>query len=385
MSDPTHAPAAGNRLTGGKPTPAERGTSAAAPPAAAPPECAPASFPTGAKTPEAWAEYVIQYLTSGERPSYKVLLQIILIVRKAGGLAMFAKVLIERTHKEFGNHLNLLFIMIRADGTRELALTAAEIFAEQNVFVVPVGRTEGAPPPPGSPDAAGLNMILTYRGRALVQLGGEPFYVSGVAPWRARLPPGGTTSVFFVSRAANPNKMYRLDYDFLKEGPRFGQRGFEHNQEGVAKILKLGVTNHQPAGGWGRLAGRACQIFKFGGVPLFIYGVGKDVVSLYSALDRGRAAIQAAGRLAGGIPAGLVGAARGAKLGARAGPVGAGAGFLLGGLLFGWFGAMLGEAVADWGYCRLFIPLEAEEWEVFTESQVEPVTPPPGGSKATPQ
>ncbi len=75
----------------------------------------------------------------------------------------------------------------------------------------------------------------------------------------------GSTSVLFLYRKSDPKKMYRLDYDRIKMGPKAGITGWEHNQKGVANILGLNVTNHQPAGRWGRLAGIGLRVYKWGG------------------------------------------------------------------------------------------------------------------------
>lgn len=60
---------------------------------------------------------------------------------------------------------------------------------------------------------------MTYKGKTLVRLGGEQFYISGTPPKGAWTPKGGTTSVLFIYKKSDPKKkMYRLDYDTLKKG-----------------------------------------------------------------------------------------------------------------------------------------------------------------------
>ena len=55
------------------------------------------------------------------------------------------------------------------------------------------------------------------------------------------------------------------------------------------------------------------------------------------------------------------------------------AGAALGDERTGGGGAALGEAIAEWGYCVLFDPLDSEEWRMLDASQVvapaEPMAP----------
>ena len=128
---------------------------------------------------------------------------------------------------------------------------------------------------------AGLGAIVTYQGKTLVKLDGEKFYVSGTPPKGGWTPKAGTTSVLFVYKKSDIKKMYRLDWDTIKMGPKQGQMGWEHNQKGVAKVLKLTITNHQPAGGWGRAAGTALRVYKWGGRALFVAGLAASAVEIY--------------------------------------------------------------------------------------------------------
>jgi hypothetical protein len=227
---------------------------------------------------------------------------------------------------------------------------------------------------------AGLGAVVTYQGKTLVRLGGEKFYISGTPPKGARLPKGGTTSVFFIYKKSKPKKMYRLDYDILKKGPKQGQMGWEHNQERVAKILDLKVTDHQPAGGWGRAAGTALRIYKWGGRALFIAGLAGMALDIYYAENKARAVAKAGGALAGGVAGAKLGAVGGAEIGALFGPVGAGIGAFLGGLVGGGLGAWGGSKATEYVYDLVVEALETEDdWVVLTQDQVEPV---PGASGA---
>src|SRR3954468_12960241 len=273
MADPSVSKVI-ERPPSGAPTPEERGLKTKVSQPAAKDETT--SPPNQSLSPAMWAAKVAEYLDSGERPSYKVLLAHIVKAANNDGLPEFSRLLIERHHDEWGNYLNYLFIVLQADGTKEIAKLTAKMFAKQNVLVVPIdlSRRNSGGMLPDSPEATGLAAIITYEGRTVVRIEGEPFYVSGNPPpvrevWR---PSGGTTSVLFVYRKAKPGKMYRLDFDTLKKGANQGAKGWEHNQDGVAKILGLRVTNHQPAGGWAKAAGWACRVFRWGGRMLFLVG-----------------------------------------------------------------------------------------------------------------
>lgn len=229
---------------------------------------------------------------------------------------------------------------------------------------------------------AGLGAVVTYQGKTLAQLGGEKFYISGTPPKGSWVPKGGTTSEFFIYEKSDPKKMYRLDYDTLKMGPKQGQMGWEHNQKGVAKVLNLKVTNHQPVGGWGRAAGVGIRIYKWGGRALFVAGLVGTVLEIYYAENKRRAIAKAGGALAGGIAGAKVGALGGAKVGGWFGPVGAGIGAFVGGLIGGGLGAFAGSKATEYVYDLVAEPLEDEDdWMVLTGDQVEPVTGSSGPGK----
>ena len=219
---------------------------------------------------------------------------------------------------------------------------------------------------------AGLGAIVTYQGKTLVRLGGEKFYVSGTPPKGGWTPKGGTTSVLFLYKKSDIKKMYRLDWDTIKMGPKQGQLGWEHNQKGVSKILGLKVTNHQPAGGWGRAAGTALRVYKWGGRALFVAGLVGSAVEIYYAENKARAIAKTGGALAGGFGGAKLGAAGGAKAGSYFGPVGAGIGTFLGGLIGAAAGAWFGGKVAGYVYDLIVDRLEEEDdWVLLTEDQVE--------------
>jgi phage tail tape-measure protein len=222
---------------------------------------------------------------------------------------------------------------------------------------------------------AGLGAIVTYQGKTLVRLGGEKFYVSGTPPKGGWTPKGGTTSEFFIYKKSDIKKMYRLDYDTIKMGPKQGQLGWEHNQKGVAKVLNLKVTNHQPAGGWGRAAGTAIRIYKWGGRALFVAGLVASAVEIYYAENKARAIAKTGGAIAGGIGGAKLGALGGAEVGGYFGPVGAGIGAFVGGLVGGALGAWGGAKATEYVYDLVVDRLEDEDdWVVLTQDQVEPAT-----------
>ena len=250
MSEPTgtQAPAPDGGQSG-RPTPGERGLGgASAPPGrtdSPPAHQAPA---TGPRNSGCWAEGLSDYLNSGERPSHKVVLSYILGAGRTGDLAGFARALIERPHPELGNHLNFTFIVLQADGGKEMARLVAKLFEKQGVLIVAIPHALGGPGVPGAEVAqsVGLSGVITAEGRTLVMIGEEPFFVAGTPP----PPRTRSSSVLFIYKARQTKKMYRLDYGLIPKGPSAGQTGWHHNQKGVLKILKLEGTDHTPASGW---------------------------------------------------------------------------------------------------------------------------------------
>lgn len=220
---------------------------------------------------------------------------------------------------------------------------------------------------------AGIDHFI--NGKTGVTVNGENFIITGRPAQGMRVPKTGTTSVLFVYKKSNPNKLYRLDYDVLKMGPNAGQQGWEHNQSGVAKILNLAVTNHEPAGAWASAAGKAIKVLRYGGKALLVVGAIESGIEIYYAPDKKGAILTEAG--------GWIGATGGAELGAEGGAAiggaigvwffGAGAvpgaaiGAFIGGVGGGIAGYAGGKAAVSYVYHKL---TDEEEWIV--------VEPPPG-------
>jgi len=301
-----------------------------------------------------------------ENPSYKVLLRAWILADKHSGLKQFGLALAERSHPQYGTYLNGFLVYLHARGSDRIAEMVVAGFNKAGLRLLKSGeQPQDDKSLPGA-TGAGLGSILTYEGKTLVKIGGTDFYISGKPPdyWK-----GKTTSVLFLVNKNQPKKMYRLDFDVLKEGPKAGVKGWEHNQKGVAKVLGLKVTNHQPAGGWARAAGRAIQLFKWGGRALFILGVGSEVVEIYYALDRTRAVLGAVASLGGIFGGALAGASAGGRL-PGPWPVKVG-GVLIGGVLGGWIGSKVAKSATQMAYDYFVTPLDQEEWFAFDESQVE--------------
>jgi len=186
-------------------------------------------------------------------------------------------------------------------------------------------------------------------------------------------PATGSTSHFFIYKKSAPNKLYRLDYDILKQGRSAGKAGWEHNQKGVAKILKLGVSNHQPAGRLASAAGRTLRIAKYGGRALFVVGAVDSAWNIYAAESRVKQAVLETGAWAGALAGAAAGAKAGAAGGAAIGVWFAGAGAAPGAGVGGAIGSIGGGVVGFWGGKKvtkavveaIWVPLETEEWEIW--------------------
>jgi len=313
----------------------------------------------------------IEEMNRGD-PSYKVLLQAWALAGKHNGLKQFGLALAERSHRKYGTYLNCFLVYLHARGSERLAKLVVSEFSKAGLGLLKSrGQTHGDKSLPGA-TGAGLGSVLVYEGKTLFRIGGTEFYFSGKPPdyWK-----GKTTSVLFIVNKNQPKKMYRLDFDTLKQGPKAGSRGWEHNQKGVAKVLGLKVTNHQPAGGWARAAGRAIQVFKWGGRALFVVGVGSEVVQIYYALDRTRAVLGAVASLGGAAAGAVGGASAGARLGSRGGTWGAAGGAVIGGVAGGWAGSKFLKAATQMAYDFFVTPLDQEEWIAFDETQVKLPSP----------
>jgi hypothetical protein len=223
---------------------------------------------------------------------------------------------------------------------------------------------------------AGIGALRAIHGKTAVNIGGTRFYITGTPKAGMRIPASGTTSVLFVYKAGQPNKLYRLDFDVLKTGPRAGQLGWEHNQRGVARILKLNVTNHQPAGFVARNAGRAIKVLKWGGRAMIVVGAVQSGIEVYHAEDRARAVVTElsgwAAASGGAYLGGKGGAAAGAWVGSFFGPgpgtaIGAGVGGAIGSVGGGVGGFWLGKTVSETVYDWFVTPPEEEKWIICGE------------------
>ncbi|MGH7243395.1 MAG: RHS repeat domain-containing protein [Phycisphaerales bacterium] len=211
----------------------------------------------------------------------------------------------------------------------------------------------------------GVGSIQFINGKTGVMIAGENMVITGTPQKGMWKPKTGSTSVLFIYKTDNPKKLYRLDYDKIKMGPNAGQLGWEHNQEGVAKILKLTVQNHQPAGRWASNAGRAIKLVKYGGRALFVLGAAQSAVEIYYSENRTRTIIIEAAGWAGAA----AGAWGGAKIGAVGGTffspgagtaIGAVSGAIGGGIAGFWLGQTATQKVVDY----YFFKTEQEEWKI---------------------
>lgn len=218
--------------------------------------------------------------------------------------------------------------------------------------------------------AAGTEQFM--RGKTAVRIAATDFYITGSPQKGMWTPAGGTTSYFFAYKKSDPTKLYRLDYDVLKQGPNKGQVGWEHNQKGVAKILN--VKNHQPAGRAAAIAGTTLKIAKHGGRALFVLGAADSAMTIYAAENRITTAVSEAGGWAGALAGAYAGAKGGAAAGAAIGVWFGGAGELPGAAIGGAIGSIgggifgfLGGKKATEGIVEaVFVPLLTEDWVTVT-------------------
>ncbi|REK29528.1 MAG: RHS repeat-associated core domain-containing protein [Planctomycetota bacterium] len=232
--------------------------------------------------------------------------------------------------------------------------------------------------------AGSIGAEVALAGRTLVQIGGEPFYVSSSGPSGVWSPKNSTTA-FFVYKKSNPSKMYRLDYHSLPTGSN-GPGVWHHNQKGVNRYAGLRATNHSVTTS-SKFTGRALTVLKWGGRGVFVVSVGMSAVDIYYAESKARAVTKTVGGFAGAYAGGWAGAKGGAATGVfiagvvgQAGPqlatpeeivtVPAGGiiGGFLGGIGGGILGAFIGTEVAETVYDWMFTPLEKEEWIVVCEA-----------------
>ena len=228
---------------------------------------------------------------------------------------------------------------------------------------------------------AGVGSQVFIHGKTLFKINGTSMYVSGSTQAGMKgIPKTGTTSVLFIFKKDNPNKLYRLDYDTLKSGPKMGSKGWEHNQKGVSKILNLSVTNHQPGGRGAAIAGKAIKVLKYGGKALVVVGALNAGVELYQAQDKARVLIKQSSGFAGAWAGARIGAKGGAALAVVAGqlgpqvaapeevitvPIVTAVGAIGGGIVGFW----VGETISTTVYDRIYVPVvpEEEEWIIADE------------------
>jgi len=231
------------------------------------------------------------------------------------------------------------------------------------------------------PATGGLAMAseVLINGKTAVNINGTRFYITG--SWQKGMwtPPSGPTSVLYVYKAADPTKIYRLDYGAFKYKGQLLD-GWHHNQKGVAQAFGFKELNHVPAGRGARFAGRAIKVLRWARKPLIVVGVALSAYEVYRAEDKVRAV---AGEVAGwggaylGAKAGAWGGgALGAKIGTLGGPkgtaIGAGVGAFIGGVGGGIPGFTAGREVVHYVYDRILERGEEETWIIYA---CEPLTP----------
>lgn len=178
-----------------------------------------------------------------------------------------------------------------------------------------------------------------------VSVGKRDFIASLRPPAGAKLPKGGTTSVFQITAADNPNKGIRVDYGYNKTTKSVN---WHWNQEGAHANFR--ITDHHTGIGAARL-GTAVDVIRRTGPYLAIVGVAISVKDIYSSptpdYEAARQATGWAGALAGSGVGAKGGAAVGASIGGLFGGVGAAPGVVVGGFVggligggVGWFGGM---------------------------------------------
>ncbi len=213
----------------------------------------------------------------------------------------------------------------------------------------------------------GIGAEITYRGKILIKIDGENFFITTQYPPDGHLNPTGR---LYVYRPENPRKQYRLDYHQLD-----GKYTWHHNNNGLRTIKYLKrLQNHSTQGA--TCAARMITVFKLGGRAVFVLGAISGSIEIYKASDRTREVI----RQVSGIAGGALGAWGGTKLGAGIGTavggpigtiIGGIAGSLIGGTV-GWFvAAETAVTIYDWQ----FKSLEKEEYIVCDELKNERLRP----------
>ena len=228
---------------------------------------------------------------------------------------------------------------------------------------------------------------IALHGKIAIKLGNESFYVTGRPQSGMRIPQGGSTSSLLIYKAANPNKLFRLDYHGLNS--LGGKPAWHYNVTGgLAKIKGLirgtiAQTNHAVTFG-SKATGKIITIFRWGGKAMFLVGGIMSACDIYHAENKAREITRQAGGWSGAVAMAKYGAVGGAKLGAtiavaagQAGPqvatpeeivtvpAGVVIGTIIGGIgggFVGWIaGTIVTEVVFDW----FFTPLQKEEWVIY--------------------
>lgn len=223
---------------------------------------------------------------------------------------------------------------------------------------------------------------VTLKGRTALRLSGENFYVTGRPQPGMWVPNTGSTSKLLIYKAANPKKVFRLDYHALDNIS--GRPVWHYNTtKGFAKIKGLKATNHAATSG-ASAVGRILTIFRWGGRAMFVVGAGISAFDVYYAENKSREITRQVGGWTGAVVGGKYGAKGGAKIGVaiaafagQAGPqvatpeeiVTVPAGVIIGSIvgaigggIVGWIaGTKTTETTFDW----IFQPLEKEEWIIY--------------------
>ena len=228
---------------------------------------------------------------------------------------------------------------------------------------------------------------IALSGKIAINLSNENFYVTGKPQSGLKIPQGGSTSSLLIYKAANPNKLFRLDYHGLNS--LGGKPAWHYNvTSGFAKIKGLiretrARTDHAVTFG-SKATGKIITIFRWGGKAMFLVGGIMSACDIYYAENKAREITRQAGGWSGAVAMAKYGAAGGAKLGATiavvAGqtgpqvatpeeivtvPAGVVIGTIIGGIgggIVGWIaGTIVTEVVFDW----VFAPLQKEEWVIY--------------------
>lgn len=234
--------------------------------------------------------------------------------------------------------------------------------------------------------AGSIGREVTLSGKVALRLGNENFYVTGRPQAGMYIPTGGSTSKLLIYKAANPNKVFRLDYHGLNS--LGGKPAWHYNvTSGFANVKGLtrgtrANTDHAVTFG-SRATGKIITIFRWGGRAMFVVGGVMSACDIYHADNKAREITRQVSGWSAALTMGRYGAAGGAKLGAaiavaagQAGPqvaapeeivtvpAGTVIGSIVGGIGGGIVGWITGTEVSEVVFDRIFTPLQKEEWYV---------------------